>query len=978
MIGLRIGGGRELNCSDEHPQPGERRELGFGEVVYSSKTEDVGISMGDGGVACMPLQQQQQHSNIMERFPVVDKMQCGDSGNINNNNTNNTDNDSGSGRVSNNNGISSNNDNGINNNTNMTTAVTNNDGSNINASGNNSSTVGNNNSNSNTSISTNQSNGKNGVSSKTVKKRIVRVKKIIAVKKGEGQKSGLKKTINRVAENGGGNVVTVDKDKVKNEEVEEGELGTLKWENGEFVPPEKSQPVPQTVLQPEPGPELPTEPELQPQSQLQSPPQPQPQSIAQAQSMRCEVEKGEIVSSSLSWRRGETEKGEIGSWRGGKEDIEKGEFIPDRWHKVDVVKDEYGYSRSRKYDYKLDRTPPSGKYGGDDLHRMKDFSRSGSQHSKSSRWESCQERNVRINSKVFDDESLYKSDYSNGRGRDYSAGNRLKRHGTDSDHGDRKYYGDYGDFGASKSRRLGDDNSARGLHSEHYSRHSAERYYRNSSSSRVSSMDKYSSRHHESSVSSRVVYERHARSPDYSERSPRERGRYYDYRERSPSHRERSPYSRERSPYSHERSPYSWERSPYSRDRSPYLREKSPRDRSPFTRDRSPYMRDRSPYAREKSPYHRSRQYDYRNRSPRADRSPQDKLRIHDRRDRTPNFGERSPHDRSRAVYSRETSRKIGAAEKRNSQIDCKGQEDKLGQRDGNARQSKESQDRSISIDLNLSEQKGINCETQKEEPTFSSSEKSPKVESLPPEELVSMEEDMDICDTPPHAPMVTELSIGKWFYLDYFGMERGPSRLCELKALVEEGMLMSGHLIKHLDSDRWVGVENAVSPLITVNFPSISSDSVTQLVNPPEAPGNLLVDSGDTRQRCGEETQVPQLACPDDFVAACETLEDLHIDDRVGALLEGFAVIPGKEIESLGGILLFILFLCLLCIYVHNCISLQKIIQFYNTFVSNRHLILCKFAFAEILHATFEHVEWQNHAGITYSVYCFFCITSS
>ncbi|KAK4845608.1 hypothetical protein QYF36_007034 [Acer negundo] len=830
--------------------------------------------MGDGGVACMPLQQQQQHNSIMERFPMVDKTLCG--GSSNNNST------------TNNNNASSNNDNKINN------AASNNDNNS------NAKATTNNDNNSNAANTANKSNGKkNGLSSKTVK-RIVKVKKVITVKKGEGQKSSGKQN-NKAIENGGGvgdsvsvdkdkvKSVSVDKDKIKSEEVEEGELGTLKWENGEFVQPEKSQ----SQLQ------------LQSQSQFQSLPQSQPR--------RSEIEKGEIVVSSSSWRRGEAEKGEFVSWRGSRDEIEKGEFFPDRWHKSEVVKDDYGYSRPRRYDYKLERTPPSSKYTSEDIYRMKEFNRSGSQHNKSlSRWENCQERNVRISSKVVDDEGLYKNDYSNGKsqGRDYSAGNRLKRHGIDSDNGDRKYYGDYGDFGGSKSRRLADDNNTRPVHSEHYSRHSVERFYRNSSSSRISSLDKYSSRHHESSLSSRVVYDRHGRSPDHSERSPHERGRYYDHRDRSPSRRERSPFSRERSPYS-------WDRSPYARDRSPYAR------------DKSPYARDRSPHAREKSPYYRSRHYDHRNRSPiKAERSPQDRARVYDRRDRTPNYVERSPLDRSRPISTRETSRKSGAGEKRNSQNDSgKAPEDKLGQRDGNVRHShsstKESQDRSSVQDFNVLEEKNIKCESHKEELSHSSignCRESPHVDSAPPEELVSMEEDMDICDTPPHVPVVTESSIGKWFYLDYLGLECGPSKLCDLKALVEEGVLMSDHLIKHIDSDRWVAVENAVSPLVTVSFPSIASDSVTQLVNPPEAPGNLLADTGDTVQYSGEETQVtlPQPACPDHSAAASESLEDLHIDDRIGALLEGFTVIPGKEIETLG----------------------------------------------EILHTTFEPVEWQNHAG--------------
>lgn len=804
--------------------------------------------MGDGGVACMPLQQQQQHNSIMERFPISDKTTiCVGNSSNNSNKTNN-------------NSISNNNDN-----------KTNNDSSN------------NNGSSSSKNNETNNSNvKKNGVSTKTVRKKIVKIKKVIAVKKKEVQKnSGSSKSNNngenidnKNVENGGavGEVVTVDKDNLKNEEVEEGELGTLKWENGEFVQPEKSQP----------------------QSQLQS--------------QSKQIEKGEIVVFSSKCRRGETEKGESGLWRGNKDDIEKGEFIPDRWHK-EVVKDEYGYSKSRRYDYKLERTPPSGKYPGEDVYRRKEFDRSGSQHSKSSsRWESGQERNVRISSKIVDDEGLYKGEHNNGKnhGREYFHGNRFKRHGTDSDSGDRKYYGDYGDFAGLKSRRLSDDYNSRSVHSEHYSRHSVEKFHRNSSSSRISSLDKYSSRHHEPSLSSRVIYDRHGRSPSHSDRSPHDRGRYYDHRDRSPSRHDRSPYTRDRSPYTF--------------------------DRSPYSRERSPYNRDRSPYAREKSPYDRSRHYDHRNRSPfSAERSSQDRARFHDRSDRTPNYLERSPLHRSRPNNHREASSKTGASEKRNARYDSKGHEDKLGPKDSNARCSrssaKESQDKSNVQDLNVSDEKTANCESHKEEQPQSSSvdcKELPQVDGPPLEELVSMEEDMDICDTPPHVPAVTDSSVGKWFYLDHCGMECGPSRLCDLKTLVEEGFLVSDHFIKHLDSNRWETVENAVSPLVTVNFPSITSDSVTQLVSPPEASGNLLADTGDTAQPTGEEFPVTlqSQCCPDGSATAPESCEDLHIDVRVGALLDGFTIIPGKEIENLGGIKLFTVLLHLSFRVIKLCFS--------------------------------------------------------
>ena len=84
-------------------------------------------------------------------------------------------------------------------------------------------------------------------------------------------------------ENGGEVEKKQQHEKVQKEEVEEGELGTLKWpradlENGEFVP--------------------------------EMPPPPK----------RGEVENGEIVSE--KWKGRELEKGEIGSGKWRKEDVE--------------------------------------------------------------------------------------------------------------------------------------------------------------------------------------------------------------------------------------------------------------------------------------------------------------------------------------------------------------------------------------------------------------------------------------------------------------------------------------------------------------------------------------------------------------------------------------------------------------------------------------------------------------------------------
>lgn len=173
----------------------------------------------------------------------------------------------------------------------------------------------------------------------------------------------------------------------------------------------------------------------------------------------------------------------------------------------------------------------------------------------------------------------------------------------------------------------------------------------------------------------------------------------------------------------------------------------------------------------------------------------------------------------------------------------------------------------------------------------------------------------MDICDTPPHAMLPSNSENGKWYYLDHFGVEQGPSRLGDLKSLVEEGVLISDHLIKHSDSDRWVTVENATSPLVPSNLPFIVSDAVTQMASPPQASGNLLVEAGDV----SEEAAIP--AVQQDLPAVCSSLslgvlENFQIDERVEAILNGYSIIQGKELETIGGNSFY---LSLICTFSHQ-----------------------------------------------------------
>lgn len=326
------------------------------------------------------------------------------------------------------------------------------------------------------------------------------------------------------------------------------------------------------------------------------------------------------------------------------------------------------------------------------------------------------------------------------------------------------------------------------------------------------------------------------------------------------------------------------------RNSSPRHSERSPRDRSRQYDHRD--HDNRSPVRSDRSPYGRNRHYDHRNRSPSySERSPHEQTRIHDRRERTPNLMESSPHNRGRSSNFRETSRKMGSSEKRKSHHETRSQEEKVNSRETQVF-AKDSETRTSLDACGGSADVSVPKEDLKQAHQVNGAT----------EEFLSMEEDMDICDTPPHVPE-TETSVsstGKWFYLDHLGVEQGPSRLCDLKMLVEGGFLVSDHLVKHLDSQRWETVENAVSPVVTANFTSSFLDTVTELVSPPEAPGNLLVDVGELASTCdqlGEEG----------LIVSAETIKDpysqhFRIDERVEALFDGFSSIPGRELDTVAG----------------------------------------------------------------------------
>ncbi|CDY22935.1 BnaA01g18730D [Brassica napus] len=399
-----------------------------------------------------------------------------------------------------------------------------------------------------------------------------------------------------------------------------------------------------------------------------------------------EIEKGEISGdcSNLQYDKSYVERRdlpadkyrkeerEIRSWRDPGNEIEKGEFIPDRWHKMDTVKDDHSYNRSRRngvdrektwkydYDYEHERTPPGGRFLNEDTYRRREF-RSGN------------DRATRVSSKIVIEESLHKNEYNdpNNLGKEYSSTvNKLKRHGAEPDSFERKHlYADNGDYGSSKYRKLSDDCS-RSLHPDHYSRNSVERDYRDSYSSKHSSLEKYPKKHQDSYFPARAVSDRHGHSPARSDLSPHDRSRYHGHRDRSSHNRERSPYARER----------------------------------------SPYIFEKPSHARKRSPHDRSHHHDYR-------RSPSYSEWSGDRRDGTSKYMEDPQSDRTRRNGHRDISRKSGVRERRDSQTGME-LENKQRHRDSNGKESspsrKELQGKNILNNNNPVAEKNSVCDSSK------------------------------------------------------------------------------------------------------------------------------------------------------------------------------------------------------------------------------------------------------------------------
>lgn len=329
------------------------------------------------------------------------------------------------------------------------------------------------------------------------------------------------------------------------------------------------------------------------------------------------------------------------------------------------------------------------------------------------------------------------------------------------------------------------------------------------------------------------------------------------------------------------------------------------RDRSPVYNDRSPQHRSRQPFRRDRTPSHQ-------------------RFRRHEHRERSPVHLDRSPRNRSMAV---KLNRSTDPPE--SSKV-----EEKQKQKTNTSRQSSRS-DSNRSSEERASKEKPANGGTSTRSESSESLPPPPSppppppppssppppvmpppppppvlangnVDSLQEESAIAqldMEEDMDICDTPPHASTASDMILnpvsipvpGQWFYIDNFGGEQGPSTLAGLKTLVKEGYLQPDHMIKHENSDCWVTVENAASPLVTPVFPSV--------VGAATDPIDLNAETGVALEEAPRfDTGLPDLNLDIDTGDELVMDEEYNIDARVASFMEGYVVAEGAELDILSG----------------------------------------------------------------------------
>ena len=135
-------------------------------------------------------------------------------------------------------------------------------------------------------------------------------------------------------------------------------------------------------------------------------------------------------------------------------------------------------------------------------------------------------------------------------------------------------------------------------------------------------------------------------------------------------------------------------------------------------------------------------------------------------------------------------------------------------------------------------------------------------------------------------------------------GFEQGPSKLGELKRLVEDGLFQSDHLIKREGTDEWVTIEHATSPMPFGNL-SLPTSRVLQSQR-RQFDGTSMNKPGVAANACrnvqGMENWNSTLFVQQGGFNS-DGLEYFHIEERVEFFLQGFLLISGRENEFVSGI---------------------------------------------------------------------------
>ncbi|CAA6671908.1 unnamed protein product [Spirodela intermedia] len=318
-------------------------------------------------------------------------------------------------------------------------------------------------------------------------------------------------------------------------------------------------------------------------------------------------------------------------------------------------------------------------------------------------------------------------------GKDHNTTSSQKKHCIESENSTRKHHGEFAVVQLQRSEDFGKNTSRSG--------HQDKLHGSSTVSSRSSSTNKYSSsRRHDSPLPSRA-HDRHAQKPASSVQNRHDPAHQHNHRNRSPVYPDRSPCDQQ----------------------------------------------ERTPSCLERSPNDRGRHRDYRDRTPSfRDRSPHDRVRHHGHRDRTPSNSDRSPQNSGQV---QEAIRKGGSSEKHHGR-----REEKPRRREPDVKDSA----KHSSLRESSSSTRPDKVAEEKLPPPPPVS--PPPLPPPPPppsngflEDHLSMEEDMDICDTPPLrcGNEKSVLTVQPEMHLKNDGIIQN---LWRISRLIKEWKLLDGH----------------------------------------------------------------------------------------------------------------------------------------------------------------------------------------